>query len=379
MRVSYELVRTSDGRSIASDIVDTTAADPWAISNTVAFAIARQVAGRLAPEERAALVRSPSRDAQAVDLFRRGEFLLGQAIVCCLTDVPAPYFDRLMSLAYFRGAIARDSTFADAWAGMADAWIWIGDIILPNHLAAEQTRVAARRALALDSTSSRAAAALAYTLMTVDYDWPGAEHLLRRAIALDPRGIEARLWLSEVLTATGRLDEGWQEVQRAWAGDSLNPRIGFFVYHALTAARRADELSRWASRVPMMAPHLRFFGHLVAHRADSALASAPEPPFFVMALAAAGRLPEARDSAAALAAATDTARLRGTTAFINFDDEAIAWAAVGDLDRAFKALEHSYAVRSGDRFPLLKVSPMFDNLRGDPRYHDLLRRMHLEP
>jgi len=379
MRVSYELVRTSDGRTLASDIVDTTAADPWAISNAVALAIAGQVAGRLAPEERAALTRTPSRDAQAVDLFRRGKFLLERAIVCCLSDSPAPYFDRLMSLAFFRAAITRDSTFADAWAGMADAWIWIGDIILPNRLAAEQSRAAARRALALDSTSSRASAALAYALMMVDYNWSGAERLLRRALELDPRGIEPRLWLAQLLTATGRIDEGWSEVERAWAGDSLNPRIGFFLFHSLRAARRTDDLSRWASRAPMMAPDLRFFGHLGARRADSALASAPASIHRVMALVASGRLAEARDSAAALAAATDAAREGGTTVFINFDDAAIAWAAVGDLDRAFAALEHSYAVRSGNDFPLLKVSPLFDNLRGDPRYHDLLRRMHLEP
>ena len=57
----------------------------------------------------------------------------------------------------------------------------------------------------------------------------------------------------------------------------------------------------------------------------------------------------------------------------------MAWAAAGDRDRAFAALERAYASRSTNYLPLLKVMPMFDALRDDPRYHDLLRRMHLEP
>lgn len=372
MRVSYELVRSSDGRTIASDIVDTTATDPFAISNAVALAIARQVAGRLAPDERAALSRSPSRDAQATDLYRRGTFLFERALSTGVN------FDRLMALAFFRAALERDSTFAEASASIAEAWIWIGDILAPNRLAAEQARAAARQGLARDSTSSKALSALAYALYTVDYDWQGAERVLRRAVAFDPRATEPRLHLAEVLAATGRVDDAWSEIERAWAGDSLNPRNGWYLFSVLSAARRPDDMSRWARRVSVSAATLRFYAFLGAHQADSALASAWDPASRVMALAASGRLTEARDSAATLAAAADSARAQGATMFMTFDYAAMAWAAVGNRDRAFEALEHSYAVRSGLYLPIVKYAPMFDNLRDDPRYHDLLRRMHLE-
>jgi len=241
MRVSYELVRTSDGRAVVSDIVDTTAADPWAISNGVALAIARQVAGRLAPEERAALASRPSRDAQAVDLYRRGRFLVERGIGGNLGDV-------MLSLGFFQSAIERDSTFVDAWAGIANAWAWLSDAVFPNRWAAGNAAWFARRALALDSASSLAAAALAYRMMTVDYDWPGAERLLQRTIALDPRGTETRLFLSFSFAATGRPEEAWQQVEQAWAVDSLNPRISYFVWIVLTCARRYDDLLRWSRR-----------------------------------------------------------------------------------------------------------------------------------
>jgi TolB-like protein len=375
MRVSYELVRTSDGRTMASDIVDTTSADPWAISNGVALAIARQVAGRLAPEERAALTRGPSRDAQAVDLYRRGVSLVDRGI--------RQYrFDVLMSLAFFRAAIERDSTFADPWSSMADAWGWL-DNFFPNRFVAERGRAAARRALALDSTSSKAASALAYAMVTVDYDWPGAERVLRRAIALDPRGVEARLVLTEVLGATGRFDEAVRKLDEAWAIDSLNPRFGYYVSLVLASARRIENFRRWADREATLGGRASTFGfcyRLATQHPDSALADTLADAYRVVALSAAGRLPEARDLATRIQADKDSAQGQGSAPVVlESDHEAIMWAAVGDRDRAFAALEQSYRVRSGSLLPFIKYLPFFDNLRDDPRYHDLLRRMHLEP
>jgi len=378
MRVSYELVRTSDGRTIASDIVDTTAADQWAISNGVALAIARQVAGRLAPEERAALTRSPSRDAQALDLYRRGVFLLDR-------QIREGTEDALMSLGFFQAAAERDTAFADPWASMADAWTW-SEGFFPNRYSAERARAAAQRALALDSTSSKPSAALAYAMMSVDYDWPGAERVLRRALAHDPRAVEARLELAEVLSATGRSDEAVRNVDEAWAIDSLNPRQGYFRWLVLYSARRYEEMLRWAERAAtpdLNARRLRFFAHL-GLRPDSAptyagFSSWSGLAYRVVALAAAGRLREARDLAARLEAEQDSAQALGRTPYVQPDWQAVAWAAVGEKNRAFAALERSLADRSGDLLPHLKVLPFFDNLRDDPRYHDLLRRMHLEP
>jgi adenylate cyclase len=378
MRVSYELVRTSDGRTIGSDIVDTTSADQWAISNGVALAIARQVAGRLAPDERAALARSPSRDAQALDLYRRGVFLLDRQIRDG-TD------DALMSLGFFQAAAERDTAFAAPWSEMADAWTW-SEGFFPNRWSAERARAAAQRALALDSTSSKASAALAYAMYTVDYDWPGAERVLRRAIARDPRAVEARLELSQVLSATGRFDEAVRNVDEAWAIDSLNPRQGYFRWLVLYSARRYEEMLHWAERAAMPDLHarrLRFFA-LVGLRPDSAPAYAgvgtwSGQAYRVVALAAAGRLREAHDLAARLEAGQDSARALGRIPYVQTDWQAVAWAVVGDKDRAFAALERSFANRSGDLLLHLKILPFFDSLRDDPRYHDLLRRMHLDP
>jgi len=376
MRVSYELVRTSDGRALVSDIVDTTAADPWAISNAVALAIARQVAGRLAPEERAALTRGPTRDAQALDLYRRGVGLVERGIRSGDQSLP------LAAVTFFAAAVERDSAFADAWAAMADAYGWSADEWVPNRWAAERARAAARRALALDSASGKAAAWLAFAMMTVDHDWAGAERVLRRSIVADPRATDGYLQLSLLLTATGRPADGWAMVEAAWEGDSLNPRLRYYVWSTLGCAHRFDDLLRWSDRLGEAGPYARFLGYLGTGQTDSALAYAARSPNTVnrvMALAAAGRIAEARDSAAALAARLDSIRARGSDLYVTPEREALAWAAARDPDHAFAALERSFAQRTASTRPYLACDPAFDNLRSDPRYHDLLRRMHLEP
>jgi tetratricopeptide (TPR) repeat protein len=220
----------------------------------------------------------------------------------------------------------------------------------------------------------------------VYYYGPGAERVLRRAIALDPQAVEARLQLSDVLSATGRFDEAVRNVDEAWAIDSLNPRVGYFRWLVLYSARRYEDMLRWAERAAtpdLNARRLRFFAH-VGLRPDSAptyvgASTWSGPAYRVVALAAAGRLVEARDLAARLEAEQDSAQALGRTPYVQPDWQSVAWAAVGDKDRAFAALERSYGNRSGDLLPHVKVLPFFDSLRDDPRYHDLLRRMHLEP
>jgi TolB-like protein len=374
MRVSYELARTNDGRTLASDILDTTAADEWAITNAVALAIAQQVAGQLAPAERSALTHRLSRDAKAIDLYRRGKFLVDRGI-------RGDRFDVMMALGFFQAAFERDSSFAEALANIAEAWSWL-EGYFPNRLVAEQGRAAARRALALDSASSRASTALAYAMATVDYDWTGAERLLRRAIGRDARGTDTRLMLSMVLSATGRLDEAWETVEAAWAIDSLNPRNGYYVWLVLSSAHRYDDLLHWSERLAQGDPSrsmMRFTGYLATHRPDSAVAQATDCSFCqTLALAAEGRLVEARDAATRWVVATDSQRTQGLVPDVP-DITAAVWAAVGDRDRAFAALERSFAFRSGSDLPWIKYLPTFDNLHDDPRFHDLLRRMHLEP
>jgi TolB-like protein len=251
MRVSYELVRTSDGRSVVSDIIDTTAADQWAISSAVSTSIARGVAGELAPAEAAALARG-TRDAQAVDLYRRAMYLYNRGLM-------SNRFDALMSIAFFRAAIERDSGYADAWAGMANAWGYL-DGIFPNRVVAENGRTAGQRALALDSTVGAGAAAILYALSTVDYDWAGAERFGRRALELSPRSAPLLQIQAAWLASVGQLDAAEREIMHAWAVDSLDPGNSWVLMGVLGSERKFDAMLRLAPRMRSNQANVRFWG-----------------------------------------------------------------------------------------------------------------------
>jgi len=124
---------------------------------------------------------------------------------------------------------------------------------------------------------------------------------------------------------------------------------------------------------------MRWYAFLGTQRADSALPLSDDRVARSIVLAAAGRLGDARDSVARAAMEWDSLLSQGLSLIVYNDFRALAWAAVGDRDRAFADLERAYAARSGGFLPFLKCWPLFDPLRDDPRYHDLLRRMHLEP
>ncbi len=373
MRVSYELVRTSDGRTVVSDIIDTTAADQWAITSTVSTSIARGVAGELAPAEAAALARG-TRDAQAVDLYRRAMYLFQRGAT-------GNRFDALMSIAFFRSAIERDSSYAEAWASMANVWGFL-DSYFPNRIVAENGRRAGMRALALDSSAGAGAAAILYAMTTVDHDWVAAERFGRRALELNPRSAPLLQSYSAVLLSIGQLDSAETTILRAWNTDSLDPGNSWYLTGILASEHKYDQLLRWAARMHSNVGSSRFWALLGLGRADSALAYASGGQHTptaqrTLALAAAGRMAEARENAQRDQAVDDSLRAGGYVVG-DADVRAMAWAAVGDLDRAFANLEISYRVRSGSYLSWLKVWPWFDPLRNDPRYHDLMRRMHLE-
>jgi tetratricopeptide (TPR) repeat protein len=122
----------------------------------------------------------------------------------------------------YRQALARDSTFALAWAGIAQTWVWLADNWLAPLEAYPRAREAAERALALDSSVALAYQALAFSVQVQDHDFARAEALARRAVALDPRLADAHASLGQILVIRGRPAEALAEAQRAWELDSLS-------------------------------------------------------------------------------------------------------------------------------------------------------------
>jgi DNA-binding SARP family transcriptional activator len=287
------------------------------------------------------------------------------------------------AIAYFTRAIERDQHSADAWSGLADAWVVLGGRgYIPRAIAVERATAYATKALAIDDTLAAAHVSLG-GVHIVGRRWQDAAASLRRAVALDPQSADARHWLSlALLSGFGARDEAISEQVTA---TTLNPvsavqisSLGWQRY-----LRREYDLAR-----SVMEPALDLSAEIEEAPAGLARAAARlGDEKTVMTTIAAGLInrPAARgdllaEQASALAVLGDARHARQLTIEsaahnpmpINL---ALAWASVGDVDAALEAL-------AGESFRAYWMphavwwDPRFDILRGENRFKRI--REHVE-
>jgi tetratricopeptide (TPR) repeat protein len=289
----------------------------------------------------------------------------------------------------FRAAIARDSLYAEAWAGLADTHSsrGVGNFeSIPPRPEFEQARVAALRALQLDSSLAEAHAALALVQMMYDYNWKGAALSLDKAQLADPGYAITYLYRSFLLTWLGRFDSATAVARE---GLHMNPNDFRFrqdVGRTLILGRRYAEAERElradVDREPKNSRLRMLFGDaLIAQgkiaegirQLDESQKLAPATTrvtaFRVAGYARGGRKRDAQLLLNSLIAMSDKA-------FVQSMDIAIAWAGMASVDQTLTWLERSYNDRT--LRPFVR-DPVFDFVRSEPRYRALLRKMNLEP
>lgn len=291
------------------------------------------------------------------------------------------------SILLYRQAIAHDSTFALAWAGLADSYRFYGGLNFgPIAPYMDSARVAVRHALALDSSLSQAHTMLA-SLYADAAEWPAAEREFQRAIAGDPRNALAHHWYAIVLATVNRRDEALHEIRRARALDSLSGPLNRALSQIETWAEVQDPTFAAPERRPIIDPafkndyadHARYDA-LVGQcaRAAAEIRTAYElSPGDAMVAAAdvhvhmrCGDRAGARHVLAAMKRAPD-ARL--STIYI-----AMAHTQFGELNSAFAWLEREQYGGMVKRFEL-RTSIYLTPLREDARYDSLLPRIGMAP
>ena len=214
-------VRLSDGRvRISAQFIDArkdahlwannyeyTLADRFGVQAEIAQKVAGTLEVELGENARAQLARPGTRDAEAYDLYRRGRFLWNSRTRA----------GHEKAIEYYNLAIARDSNYADAYAGLADAYLTAYQLAHipwePSEFYA-RIKAAAERAVALDDNSADAHAAMAIALWW-NKDWPGTEREIRRALQLNPGQANTRTWYGLLLAGWGRSREALAESRRA--------------------------------------------------------------------------------------------------------------------------------------------------------------------
>ena len=372
VRISAQLVDARSDAHLWASSYEYERRTPFRVQEEIAREVARALELELADRTRRLLVRRGTSDPDALEFFRRGRFLWS-------LRTPEAHEQ---AIAFFERAIARDSNYADAYAGLADAYLTSWVLNQTERSEAESRarhKWAAERAIALDNESGDAWAAHASSLWW-QKNWPAAERELRRAIELNPGSSMSHIWLSQLMRAVGRLDEARREVQLAFELDPFatvpNTMQGWHSFHdrefdrSLAHYRRAAQVGAYAG--PWVGVALNFslkgMHDSALYAARKAVDMAPERPGVLGVLAyvqaRAGQETEARET-------LRRAKLEPSEPF----DIGRAYVALGEPDSAFAWLE-----RSNWQWPHRAVlsDPALDPLRRDPRFARLTARVARE-
>ncbi|HWA58353.1 MAG TPA: protein kinase [Gemmatimonadales bacterium] len=375
IKVSAQLVNARDGYELWSETYDRDLADVFEVQEEIARAIGAALQVRLASEVDSALRQRPTGDLEAYDLYLKGRFALSQR-----SEATLPEATRL-----FEAAVARDSSMARAWAGLADA-----RLLLPLYARVDPkeawpgARAAALRAIALDGRSAEAYTSLAYGTMLYEWNWADAEEAFHRALAADSTYPTAHHWYADFLAGRNRLEDALREMRRARELDPLSriiPTEEAWILNALRRPAAADSVLGEVLRLDpsfSQAIFVRAQVRLQQRRYAEALRDARVSlagggsgshgyGTLVAALVGAGDRPQAR-------AILDTLNREATREYIPPFVFAAGYASLGQLDRAFAMLDKGIAERDA-LLPENFFEPVFDPLREDPRYPGVVSRL----
>jgi serine/threonine-protein kinase len=379
VRVRVRLLSVVDGRQLWMEEFDEKFTDIFSVQDSVSRKVSGALELTLTGEEKELLTKRHTNDIEAYQLYLLGRYHLNR-----LTDEGF-----WKALDYFQGAIKKDPNYAQAHAGMADAYNSLsGFNVLPPKEGFPKGKQAAEEALRLDERLAEAHIALANVKLFHDWNWAEAEGEFKRALQLNPGSSDAHQMYAYYLAAMGRFDEAVREMERARELDPLSVVKIVGIGEVFHLARRFDEAASQYRKALEMDPNFGF-AHWALGRAltgkgmyDEAIAafqkaiplsgdSPDEPAELARAYALAGRRREALKI-------IDELKRQSERKYVAPTSIATIYGALGDREQAFAWLERARVERDS-LLVLLKVEPMFDSLRPDPRFISLLHRVGLEP
>lgn len=342
------------------------------LQSEIAATIAEQLQRRLLPADRAKLIERHSVHPDAYDSYLKGRYFFDQRTATSLDQ----------AIGHFQRALAIDSTYARAHAGLADTYsilTWTG-FAAPSELFPLAER-AARRAVALDSSLAESHLSLGIIHTFHTWDWASADRETRRAVTLDSTFAQAWYWRTWPLIAMGRDAEAMAALQRARSLDPLslitNVRIGTLLIWANRYVE-AEKVLRKALEIDPSYPVAQIqLARALSAQERHAEAIAALPPDSVrlgsyesgiagFVYATAGRREEALAAAHALE----------TRQYVPAEGVAAVYAGLGDRATALTWLERATDAR-GVGLIFLAAEPMYDALHDEPRYQRVVKRIGL--
>jgi TolB-like protein/DNA-binding winged helix-turn-helix (wHTH) protein/Tfp pilus assembly protein PilF len=376
IRVHAQLIRAATDEHFWSEAYDRELSDVLTLQSDVAHSIAQKVEVTITGEEHARLSSARTVDPEAYEAYLKGRYYWNKRTA---DSVPK-------AAHYFEQAISKDPGYSSAYSGLADCnsgLAWHGFIspaeVLPKAYAAAQ------KAVEIDPQSAEAHASLALVL-NHKWDWAGAEVEFKRALKLNPQHANAHHWYGDYLSIQGRHDEALVEAKRALELDPLNLMIGTWVGLRYYLARRYDGAIEQSRNTVDLDPNFAA-AHLILGESyvqqgrhkegldelQKAASLSGDSPLYKaqvgVGLALAGEKNEA------LRAIRELQDISGKR-YVSPYGVAQIYAALNDKEQTYKWLETAYRDRAV-WMSYLVVDPVFDSIRSEDRFRDLLQRVGL--
>jgi tetratricopeptide (TPR) repeat protein len=352
--------------------------DIFSVQDSISERVANALAVKLSNEEKSLLTKGNAQNPEAYRLYLLGSYQLNKS-----TDD-----GNRKALENFRKAIDLDPNYALAHVGLADAYIAQATFdALPPTETFPKAKEAAFHALQLDDQLAAAHVSLANARFLYDWDWAGAEDEFKRAIAINPGYADAHQMYGYFLSSKGRSEEALREMQRAQELDPVSvPKITA-VGEALYDARRYDDAIAAYQKALEMDPNSGFAYWALGRSYTEKGMYAEAITAFQKSIPLSGDSPDESASLGCVYARSDR---KGEARKIVEDLKELSkkkyiapsviaelYVALGEKDQAFAWLDKAYEEHDFI-LVLLKVEPTFDNLRSDPRFTALLKRIGLE-
>ena len=369
------LVDARDGNQLWGEQYNRKLTDLVTLQHEITRDVSQKLQARLAGADEQKLAKHYTTNPEAYQLYLKGHYFFDKRTTAGVKQ----------SIEYYQQAIKEDPNYALAYAGLADAYT-PSDVMLPPRETITVAKAAATKALELDETLPEAHEAQARVLLFYDWDWSGSEHHFQRALQLNPMYAEAHHVYSHYLMNLGRTEESLAESRKALEIDPLdvllNIHLGWYYLYVRRSDEAIDQLRKTLNTDPTFQNGQIFLGQAYEQKGmyQESLSAFQK----AMTLEGNGTLTGpwlghlyavSGNRAEAIKTLNHLKELYNRDAVSPYDI-AIVYAGLGEKDQAIEYLQKAYEKRSGGLL-LLKVEPVFDDLRSDARFVDLERRIGL--
>ncbi|MEP6570983.1 MAG: protein kinase, partial [Acidobacteriota bacterium] len=375
LTLHIELVDVDAETALWSGDYNRPVANLVSLQNEIARDVSQKLQVRLSGADEQKLAKNYAANSEAYQLYLKGRYHLLK------TSRP----ELQTGISYFQQAIAADPSYGLAYVGLADAYRSLAVVgEMPATEGIPKAKEAAQKAIEIDDTLAEAHGELGFIIFWYDWNWSAAENQIKRALELDPGGADIHMYYAHLLSNTGRHEDALAEAKRARELDPLNLRTGALEGLFLFDAGRTDEALDRLRKTSELDPNF-WLAHSFAASAytekgmfDEAIAEVRKAreldrdstfliAFLGYILAKSGKQTEAR-------AELDRLLKLSNERYVAPYNLALIYNGLNERDKTLAWLERGYKERD-PKMTFLKVEPKWNNLRSDPRFQDLMRRV----